>query len=72
MSTELTPIIGRIEFPRPETKDSKYCDGELLLTSFAGGKENGRMLQLTLSFGHIQFTKDQVKDLIQTLSEWID
>lgn len=72
MSTELTPIIGRTEFPHPETMQSTYKEDELLLTSFSGGKENGRMLQLTLIHGHIQLTKDQVKDLIQTLSEWID
>lgn len=71
MSTELTPIIGRTEFPSTETMQSEYKEDELLLTSFAGG-QNGRMLQLTLVHGHIQFTQQQVKDLIQTLSEWID
>lgn len=73
MSTELTPIKGRIEIPDGHTRTSTYRETEILLTSFSGGK-NGTMVQLTLPLGvcHVQLTKDQVKDLIATLSEWID
>jgi hypothetical protein len=74
MSTELTPIKGRIEIPDGKTKTSSYKETELLLTSFYGGTENGRMIQLTLPLGicHIQMTQQQVRDLLMTLAEWND
>lgn len=74
MSKELTTIKGRIEIPDADTKTSKYTDGELYITSFPGGKSEGQMVQLsfTLMEDHIQLTKQQVRDLIATLSEWLD
>lgn len=74
MSTELTPIIGRIEISDIEKRQSNYRQGELMITSFSGGLGAGPMLQLTTPIGydHIQLTKDQVKNLLQTLSEWLD
>jgi hypothetical protein len=70
MSTELTPIKGRIKVFSSE-KRSKYERDEMLLTSFSGSK-NGRMIQITLQANHIQLTSEQVKDLITTLTEWLD
>lgn len=71
MSTELTRIKGRIEIPVSSEKRSKYEHDEMLLTSFSGGN-NGRMIQITLQANHIQLTSEQVKDLIATLTEWLD
>lgn len=44
---------------------------ELDLTRFWGGKDNGRMLQLTIlsdKIAYIQLTQEQVKELAQTLT----
>jgi len=82
MSTTFKRITGKFEdysnrptnfesgkFPTPE-----YKDNELSLTSFAGGKERGRCLQVTLhdSIGYAQFTKDQATELRDALNSWLN
>lgn len=58
MSTEIAEIQGR-----EETKES-YDPSSIHINRFYGGKDNGQMIQLTLSSGgHIQLTKQQVQDL---------
>lgn len=75
MSTELATINGRYESPDPALKKSEYLETELHLTSFSGGVANGPMIQI--SFGrypgqdHIQLNKDQVLELITTLTHWL-
>jgi len=52
-------------------KDSKTK--LIYLTRFFGGKENGPMIQLTISNkssnSYVQLTKEQVKELALTLNE---
>jgi hypothetical protein len=76
MSTEIAKIKGRKEsgvLPGVPV----YIDSTLYLTRFSGGKENGRMLQLTIwndqeGGSYTQLTEDQVKELSKTLSEAFD
>jgi hypothetical protein len=71
MSTELKAAIGRVEHPARDTMNSTYSKSAMEITSFSGGTINGPMIQISLSDSHIQFTKDQVKDLIKTLTDWL-
>ncbi len=73
MSTELKSITGRIEIPDAETRTSSYRTTNLLITSFSDGPKNGTMLQLTIaaSGGHIQLTREEVRDLCSTLRKWL-
>jgi hypothetical protein len=71
MSEELKSITGRIESPNSSTKTSDYFQDELHLTSFQSGNK-GQMIQLTLQFNHIQLTRTQAKELVDTLNEWIN
>ena len=79
MITQIAEIIGRKEtFVLPNHQyfniDPRitYIDSTLRIVRFFGGKENGRMLQLTISNdqGHlyIQLTEEQVNDLSHILS----
>ena len=70
MSTELKSILGRVEHPDPKIARSSYSPSAMEITSFSGGT-NGPMIQVVLTDDHIQFTKDQVKDLIKTLTDWL-
>lgn len=70
MSTELKSILGRVEQPDTKWSRSNYSSSQMDITSFSGGVQ-GPMIQVSLSDSHIQFTKDQVKDLIKTLTDWL-
>jgi hypothetical protein len=72
MSTKIKEMKGR-----KETNNTfGYTDSFLSLTRFSGGKEMGRMLQLTVyddnRATYIQLTQEQVKELAITLSEAFD
>jgi len=72
MSTDIATIEGIEEIPtdwRP-----KYRKASMALTSFYGGKKNGRMLQLTISADdqhrHIQLHRNQVDELLGAILRW--
>ena len=73
MSTEIKEITGRCETGKYTGYIAEYTNATISLTRFAGGKENGTMIQLTIrdARGHayVQLTKDQVNDLQETLKE---
>lgn len=78
MSTELKSIQGRHEktiLTENSGYQTEYSESSMSLTRFAGGKELGHMLQITLPqhgdkyFSHIQLTQDQVQDLVDELRE---
>lgn len=61
-----------------ELKGVKSLNGEVYMTSFYGGKTNGRCLQLTPEFGvtawgerYIQLTEDQARELARALNEFV-
>jgi len=66
MSTSIKTITGRFE------GTFSYEDSELSLTRFAGG-HNGAMIQVTIwnhkECAYVQFTKEQIGDLIKTLQD---
>lgn len=76
MSTDLKTLKGKIEtaaFIGNKT-EPHYISKELHLTSFYGGKERGKSLQLgfetlTKEYAHIQLDNDTVKELIEILQE---
>lgn len=71
MSTDIATIKGRYESNL--TQKLSYREGELHLTRFWGGKENGTMLQLTVVGEHtnyIQLTAKQIEELREVLSQW--
>ena len=52
----------------------EYEDVEVSLTSFSGGLERGRCIQITLNpigEGYIQLTEDQIVELISALNDWL-
>lgn len=58
MSTRIAEVRGRFE------TDNGLSPSSVVINRFYGGNRNGSMVQLTLSNGgHIQLTKQQVKDL---------
>ena len=77
MSTTFKEINGKVEchtlhqkgqFPKVE-----YQDVTLSLTSFWGGTERGRSLQLTISNGnYIQLTKGAVEELRDSILDWLE
>ena len=82
MSTTFKNITGRFEdfsncvvknptesFPTP-----KYNNNNLSLTSFYGGIERGRCLQITISegIGYTQLTRIQVVELKFAIDQWLD
>ena len=77
MSTHIKIIKGRyesIKYPRNLTI-VEYEEASLDLTRFYGGKELGRMLQLTITSdetAYIQLTQKQVEELSQVLAQCFD
>jgi hypothetical protein len=81
MSTELKSIQGRHEKTEMAPQggyETVYSDSAMSLTRFAGGKEIGPMLQITLPqqgddyFAHIQLNREQVQDLVNELRNHFD
>ena len=77
MSTAIKTIIGRYESTKKPCHNFKptYEEADLLLTRFYGGKDSGRMLQLTIineETTYIQLTEEQVKELSIILSQCFD
>lgn len=70
MSTELKSILGRVEVPDTKLARSNYHSGQMDIVSFSGGTQ-GPMIQVSISDSHLQLTRDQVKDLIKTLTDWL-
>jgi|FreactcultureFD7_1027221.scaffolds.fasta_scaffold01388_6 hypothetical protein len=61
-----------------ELKGTKSLNGEIFMTSFYGGKANGRCVQLTPEYGvtvcgerYIQLTEDQARELARALNEFV-
>jgi hypothetical protein len=73
MSQELAIIKGQHEVIDKNAKSVAHKDSDLYVTSFSGGKENGVMIQLSPDLGtdHIQLKKEQVKELIKILTDWL-
>ena len=84
MSTELKSIQGRHEKTvlTESGYQTQYRQSSLGLTRFAGGKDVGHMLQITLPhycidfssdgydyFAHIQLNKEQIQELIDELRD---
>lgn len=78
MSTELKSIQGRHEktvLTENSGYQTQYSQSSLGLTRFAGGKDVGHMLQITLPqhgdsyFAHIQLNKEQIQELIDELRD---
>lgn len=73
MSTEIKEIKGRCETGKYTGYIAEYTEATISLTRFAGGKENGAMLQLTVNgngrHAYVQLTKDQVRGLQETLKD---
>jgi len=79
MSTTFKEINGKVEAPiyqifqKDQFPKVEYQDATLSLTSFFGGTERGRSLQLTISnSGYIQLTKDAVKELRDSILDWLE
>lgn len=76
MSTEIKQITGRFEGSHGKDFKVHYWDSMISLTRFAGGKENGAMIQVTISNSlenaYIQLTKEQVMELSETLKDSYD
>jgi hypothetical protein len=73
MSQTLEPIIGRKEIVTDvAAKQVAYKQESLHLSVFTGGVGMGRSLQITIgdwpAIAHIQIGKEQVKELIETLT----
>jgi len=72
MSQELNSIKGKIEFIKKfDTKEVGYKDELLHITSFYGGDERGRCLQLSIGESHIQITKENARKLIKEVTNWL-
>ena len=73
MSTSITGVTGRTE---DKHNRGQYLPSEVLLTRFWGGDKNGPMLQIIVSnayrASYSQLTREQVKELAQTLLEAFD
>ena len=73
MSTEIKEINGRCESGNYTGNLPRYTNSTISLTRFAGGQQNGAMIQLTISdkdgHAYVQLTKEQVKELAKTLKE---
>jgi hypothetical protein len=61
-----------------ELKGIKSLTGEIFMTSYYGGKTNGRCLQLTPEYGvtpwgerYIQLTEDQAREMARALNEFV-
>jgi hypothetical protein len=48
--------------------DSGYAHAAFGVTTFAGGAEYGRMVQITIGSEYAQLTMEQVADLIEVLA----
>jgi hypothetical protein len=73
MSRELKPTQGLREDPENKMGGpTNYLEAKLFLTAFNGGKERGQCVQVTPQSEYVQLDKDGVKDLINTLQEWVD
>jgi hypothetical protein len=79
MSTTFKEINGKVEapiyqvVPKGQFPKVEYQDVTLSLTSFWGGAERGRSLQLTISNGnYIQLTKEAVQELRDSILDWLE
>ena len=75
MSTSIKEISGRYEKIVTPKFMPEYKESTVYLTRFAGGKENGAMIQITIqsdNIAYIQLTKKQVKELAQALNDSFD
>jgi len=73
MSTTIAEITGRMEGHDHRTQNPEYVNTYMYINRFYGGKENGKMLQLTNGVNsYIQLTQDQVKNLIEILTNAFD
>ena len=61
-----------------ELQGTKSLNGEIFMTSFYGGKKNGRCVQLTPEYGvtacgerYIQLTEEQARELARALNEFV-
>lgn len=72
MSTRIKTIEGVYQKGRKGTFEVEFKKAYLSLNRFWGGKEKGRMLQLTIvgeTASYIQFTEEQVKELVEVLKD---
>lgn len=77
MSTRIALISGKYEIPNPATMTCNYGRSDLLVTSFWGGVNRGKCLQITAveddaTVSYSQLTKEQVLELRDVLSAWLD
>lgn len=75
MSTEIAEIKTQYQEYDIITDTVNYIDDKLHINRFAGGKEKGTMIQLTIlncKDGYTQLTKEQVKELAQILNDCFD
>jgi len=55
-----------------------YESDKLIITSFYGGQEKGRMIQMTaletkeMGVSYCQLNKDEVVEIIKKLTNWIE
>lgn len=80
MATTIKVITGDWEYYNKNYKP-KFANAELSVTRYAGGKEKGTMLQLSIaqyggnnngSSSYIGLTKHQVMELAEVLKNYLD
>lgn len=72
MSHDIGGIAGCKEaIASTEKREVSYKDNNLKLTSFWGGTQRGKCLQLSLNEDYIQLTKSEVVHLRALLNKWI-
>lgn len=71
MGTELNMLKGRRESIDRTKREVVYKSAEMNITSFSGGESLGAMIQLSMDSDHIQLTRSDVKQLINTLIDWL-
>lgn len=74
MSTNLKSLVGKIEIPDTENKKSNYKETKLHLTTFYGGVERGKSLQIGFTneqgdYCHIQLDRDNCSALRRLLHD---
>lgn len=50
----------------------KSKDNNFHITSFYGGKNKGRCVQFTMHEDYTQHTKEEIKEIINVLNEWLE
>lgn len=72
MAQELNSIIGKIEYlSQLETSTVGHKDGILSISSFYGGEERGRCLQISIEDTHIQLNREQAYQLQNQIAAWL-